>query len=297
MSIRAEVLRLGFRVFVKRGRPLASDLHGWRRSIDFALRFVPRPPKAFDVLEVNAGGVKAEAVRWTGSERDILYLHGGGYALGSPALVRDLTWRLAKSVRARVLCIDYRLAPENPYPAALEDAVNAYRWLLASGAQPSRIVMMGDSAGGGLALAALLKLRDEGLALPAAAVVLSPWTDLALTGPSLATNLKADPLLASQDFTSFARWYLADTDPRTPHASPLFGDFAGLPPVLIQVGSDEMLLDDAVRMADKLRAAGTKVTLDIWPRMPHGWHLYARLIPEGRHAIRRIAAFSQTHAP
>jgi epsilon-lactone hydrolase len=209
MSLRAELLRLGLRLAVKRRTRLENGVQGWRRSTELAARFVPMPPKAFAVTSVDTGGVKAEVVSWEGSERDILYLHGGGYVLGSPLLFRDLTWRLAKSARARVWCIDYRLAPEHPYPAALEDAVTAYRWLLAGGAAARRIVIMGDSAGGGLALATLLKLRDEGIALPAAAAALSPWTDLALTGASQRKNLDGDPIFQSEEFAIFAGCYLA----------------------------------------------------------------------------------------
>jgi epsilon-lactone hydrolase len=296
MSLRAELLRLGLRLAVKRRTRLENGVQGWRRSTELAARFVPMPPKAFAVTSVDTGGVKAEVVSWEGSERDILYLHGGGYVLGSPLLFRDLTWRLAKSARARVWCIDYRLAPEHPYPAALEDAVTVYRWLLAGGAAARRIVIMGDSAGGGLALATLLKLRDEGIALPAAAAALSPWTDLALTGASQRKNLDGDPIFQSEEFAIFAGCYLAGADPRTPYASPLFGDLAGLPPILIQVGSDEVLLDDSVRIAEKLRRAGTQAELEVWPRMPHSWHLYARIVPEGRYAIRRIAAFVRAKA-
>jgi monoterpene epsilon-lactone hydrolase len=293
MSIRAELLCLGLRLFLKRGTRIAAGAEGWRRSTALAERLVPRPPRSFDLEEVTAGGVKAELVSWHGSARDILYLHGGGYALGSPLLFRDLTWLLAKSARARVLCIDYRLAPEHPYPAALEDAVAAYRWLLAAGVSPNRIVVMGDSSGGGLALAMLLKLRDEGAPLPGAAVALSPWTDL--TDASLRTDIEGDPTFKSEEFSVFAAWYLAGADPRTPYASPLFGNLAGLPPVLIQAGSDEVLLDDSVRIAEKLRCAGGQVELEIWPRMPHGWHLYARIVPEGQRAITRIGEFVQAN--
>jgi epsilon-lactone hydrolase len=175
-----------------------------------------------------------------------------------------------------VLSIDYRLAPEYPFPAALDDAVTAYHWLLAEGADSRRIAVMGDSAGGGLALSLLLRLRDQGIPLPAAAVALSPWTDLALTGPSLSLNASADPLVSAEQARRFVDYYLAGADPRTPYASPLYGKPEGLPPTIIQVGSDEVLRDDAVRMADRMRAAGCRVELEIWPRMPHVWHLFAR---------------------
>ena len=187
--------------------------------------------------------------------------------------------------------MDYRLAPEHPFPAALEDAVAAYRWLLADGADSRRIAVMGDSAGGNLAFAMLLKARDEGLPLPAAAVGLSPWLDLALASPSFRLNAEADPILNADEAPKFVEYYLAGADPRMPYASPLYGDPAGLPPTLLQVGSDEILRDDSVRMAEKLRAAGCHVELEVWPRMPHVWHLFAPVLPEARRAIERIGTF------
>jgi epsilon-lactone hydrolase len=295
MSLRAYLLRASLHLLAKRSTRSLGGVAEWRRSSARAERFIPRVPRDFNVSPVHAGGVKAEMVSCQGSERDILYLHGGGYVVGSPLLFRDLTWRLAKAARARVLCIDYRLAPEHPYPAALQDAVAGYRLLLSCGVRASRIVVMGDSAGGGLALATLLKLRDEGAALPGAAVALSPWTDLALTGASCARNLKYD-VFKLEELRMLAAAYLAGADPRSPYASPLFGNLAGLPPVLIQVGSDEMLLDDSVRLTEALRSAGGEAELEIWPRMPHGWHLYARILPEGQRAITRIGDFVQAKA-
>ena len=199
---------------------------------------------------------------------------------------------MAAAARATVLFFDYRLAPEHPFPAALEDAVTTYRWL-AKRIDPRRIAFMGDSAGGGLALATLHKLRDDGDPLPAAAVAVSPWTDLALTGASLQANAAADPMLHAALLPALANDYLAGADPMHPYASPLYGDASRLPPILIQVGSDEILHDDAVRMADKLRAAGRDIEIEVWPRMPHAWHLFARLLPEGRHAIAKIGSFLQ----
>ena len=186
------------------------------------------------------------------------------------------------------------LHPEHPFPAALDDATHAYRWLLSEGAAPSRIAVMGDSAGGGLVFATLLRLRDEGVALPAAAVAFSPWTDLALTGESFRINADADPMLSTEQATVLCTLVSGGRRAaKNPYASPLYGDVAGLPPALIQVGSDEILRDDAVRMADKLRAAGCSVELEIWPRMPHVWQLFARLVPEARRAVERVGAFVQ----
>lgn len=300
MSLRAELLRLGTRCLLK-GRPGAdASLAERRRRATLVARLVPRPPSEIQRVAVEAGGVAAEWVQSPASHlaRHILYLHGGGYVIGSPSLYRHFTWRLAESAGARLLAVDYRLAPEHPFPAALDDAVAAYRWLLAGGADPRQIAVIGDSAGGGLAFATLLRCRDEGrLPLPAAVVALSPWTDLALTGQSLRHNAAADPFLDAEGIPPVAACYLAGADPRHPYASPLYGDPTGLPPALIQVGSDEVLRDDATRMAERLTAAGCKVALEIWPRMPHVWHLFGPMMPEAQRAIARIGAFVREHTP
>jgi epsilon-lactone hydrolase len=264
-----------------------------RRRAAAAERFVPPPPPGTRTLAVDAGGVRAHRIATRASQpgRHVLFLHGGGFIAGSPSLYRQLTWRVASAARASVVSLDYRLAPEHPFPAALDDAVAAYRWLLAQGAAPQRIAVMGDSAGGGLALSLLLRLRDEDVPLPAAAVALSPWTDLAMTGRSFTTNAGADPLLSAEQARRFVSYYLGGADPRSPYASPLYGEPAGLPPTIIQVGSDEVLRDDAVRMAERMRAAGCRVELEIWPRMPHVWHLFAPVMPEAHRAIARIGEF------
>src|SRR6266567_2257413 len=264
MSLRAEFVRLGLRWFVKRKIGPATTLEALRRQDAFLARLVPPPPKGTQTTHIDLDGVKAVAVVTPASlsGRLVLYLHGGGHVSGSPALYGDFIWRIAAATRARTVILDHRLAPEHPFPAALDDGVTAYRALLTDGADPRRIAILGESSGGGLVLAMLLKLRDEGFHLPAAAVALSPWTDLALTGGSLQRNADADP--------------------------------TGLPPTLIQVGSDEILLDDSVRMAERMRAAGCQVELEIWPRMPHTWQVWARVLPEARAAIERIGAFVQS---
>jgi len=293
MSLRAELVRLGVRWFIKRRDPPGATVAQRRQWRTAAERLIPNPPAGTQTTALSAGGVPAVLVATRVSRRDrhILYLHGGGFVTGSSSLYRHLTWRLAAAGRARLLSVDYRLAPEHPFPAALEDAVAAYRWLLADGADSRRIAVMGDSAGGNLAFAMLLKARDEGLPLPAAAVGLSPWLDLALTSPSLKLNAEADPMLNADEAPKFVEYYLAGTDPRMPYASPLYGDPAALPPTLLQAGSDEILRDDSVRMAEKLYAAGCHVELEIWPRMPHVWHLFAPVMPEARQAIEHIGTF------
>jgi acetyl esterase/lipase len=294
MSLRSELVRAGLRLFFKRRS--ARDLAAVRRRIAMLGRLVPRPPPGTQISHLDLDGVKAVRVATPHArdERHVLYLHGGGHVAGSPGLYRDFIWRIAAAACARVTIIDHRLAPEHPFPAALDDAVRAYRALLAEGCDPRRMALIGESAGGGLVLSTLLKLRDEGTPLPAAAVALSPWTDLALTGESLRRNAKADPMLRSDEAPLLAAYYLCGVDPRAPYASPLYGDPTGLPPTLIQVGSDEVLLDDSVRMAERMRGAGCEVELEICNRMPHAWQVWARIMPEAHAAVGRIGAFVQS---
>jgi epsilon-lactone hydrolase len=258
-----------------------------------------RLPPSDDVTcaAVHAGGVQAEWVQASNAvaERVILYLHGGGYVIGSIATHRGLAGRLSQAAAARVLLVDYRLAPEHPFPAAVDDATGAYRWLLAQGIAPARLVMAGDSAGGGLTIATLVALRDAGVPLPAAAVCLSPWIDLEGRGDSVTTKAAADPLVQKDMLLQLGAWYLAGADPHTPLAAPLYADLRHLPPLLIQVGTAEILLDDATRLAEKAIAAGVKVTLEPWEDMIHVWQLFAPMLPEGQQAIERIGVFVQQH--
>jgi acetyl esterase/lipase len=187
--------------------------------------------------------------------------------------------------------VDYRLAPEHPFPAAVDDAVAAYRFALSTGVDPANTALCGDSSGGGLALATLVALRDHGDPLPATAVCMSPWTDLTLSGASLQENRGADPMVSASTLGLMADAYLGDLDPRSPTASPLFADLAGLPPLLIQVGSPELLLDDTTRFAERAEAAGVDVTLEIWDDVFHVWHSFADLLPEARDAIARIGTY------
>jgi epsilon-lactone hydrolase len=296
MSLRAELLRLSMKAWkLSRSKRRDISMAKVRSRLRLIEPIVPRPPSGTKSTAVDVDGIKAIEilVPEARTDRQVLYFRGGGYAFGTEPLVRDFTWRLGVATSATVLYFDYRLAPEHPFPAAVEDAAKVFRWLAAR-MNPDRIAFIGDSAGGGLLLATLHKMRDEGFKLPSAAVALSPWTDLALTGQSLHSNARSDPLMDVKRLPAYAQRYLAGADPRHPYASPLYGDASGLPPLLIQVGSDEILRDDAVRMAEKFREAGGEVELEEWPRMPHGWHHYARIIPEGRRAIERIGAFVQT---
>jgi acetyl esterase/lipase len=246
---------------------------------------------------VEAGGVRAEWIVAPGAvqERVVLYLHGGGYVVCSVATHRDLMARLSRAAGARALGVEYRLAPEHPFPAAVEDATAAYRWLVASGVQPARIAIAGDSAGGGLTVATLVALRDAGDPLPAAAVCLSPWVDLEGIGDSMTTKAAVDPFVRNDMIQFLAQQYLGDRNPRTPLAAPLYANLHGLPPLLIQVGTAETLLDDSTRLAERAKAAGVQVTLDVWDDMIHVWQLFAPVLPEGQQAIERLGAFIREH--
>jgi acetyl esterase/lipase len=264
-----------------------------------AMASITRPPPGTAVDPVDAGGVPAEWLTAPGASQDrvLLYFHGGAYQAGSAAGLRHLVGLLSGAARARALSVDYRLAPEHPFPAAIEDAVAAYRWLLASGADPARIAVAGDSAGGGLALGALVALRDAGEPMPAAAVLLSPWTDLALTGESVRTRAAADMMIKPERMTESAALYLAGADPRHPYASPLYADLHALPPLLIHVGDAEVILDDSTRLAARARDAGLEVSLEIWDEMPHVFPAFAGLLPEADQAIEHIGAWLDQRYP
>jgi phosphinothricin tripeptide acetyl hydrolase len=246
---------------------------------------------------VDAGDVPAEwiATPEAADERVIHYLHGGGYVIGSINTHREMISRIARAAGARVLAIDYRLAPENPFPAAVEDCTAAYRWLLSTGVDPARLVIAGDSAGGGLTVATLVALRDGGEPLPAAAVCLSPWVDLELLGESMTTKAEVDPMMHREVGVQWAKAYLGGAHPRTALAAPLYADLTGLPPLLIQVGTAEALLNDSTRLAERAKSAGVDVALELWDDMIHVWHFFASMLPEGRQAIDRIGEFIRKH--
>lgn len=242
---------------------------------------------------VDAGGVPAKWVFGPGASqhRTVIYLHGGGYYAGSLTTHQGLAARISREAAVPLLLVDYRLAPEHPFPAAVQDAVQAYRWLLREGFSPERIAVAGDSAGGGLTVAAMLDLKASGDPLPAAGVCFSPWLDLALTGESVRARASADPILRASDLPFVAKCYLGSANPETPTASPLYGDLAGLPPILIQVGTHEILFDDSRRFAERAAKAGVPVQLEIWDGMFHVWQAYARILPEARRAIAQVGRF------
>lgn len=221
----------------------------------------------------------------------VLYFHGGGYCLGSNRTHQSMVSYFVKALQAKALMVDYRLAPEHPFPAALEDAVTSYRWLLSHGYSAKKVVIAGDSAGGGLAVATMMRLKEDRISLPSAGICLSPWADLTASGESYRTKAGEDPLVQKDSILELADAYLAGRVRQTPLASPVFGDMTGLPPLLIQVGSAEVLLDDARRLAANAKSAGVEVVLEVWEQMVHVWQLFSALLPEGREALERAVHF------
>lgn len=266
-----------------------------RAETDKLIAFLPIPDD-IDFEQREIAGVACDFVRAPGAspEACVLYLHGGGYAICSPRTHRRLAYDISAASGATCVVPDYRLAPEHPFPAAVEDAVAVYGQLLKEGIAPSRMAIAGDSAGGGLTVATLLSLRDAGQPLPAAGACLSPWVDMEATGGSMITKASVDPMVRLDGLRKMADWYLAGANPRNPLASPIHADLAGLPPLLIQVGSDETLLDDARRLAERARGQGVEVVYEEWDRMFHVWHIFAHMLSEGREAIARIGDFVAT---
>jgi acetyl esterase/lipase len=255
----------------------------------------PILPRGVTLQKVMAGGVRAEwLVPAAGAANGVLlYVHGGAWTMGWYEPHRWLVSHLARATGRRALALDYRLAPEHPFPAPLEDCLAAYRWLLTNGTRPEEIIIGGDSAGGNLTLTTMLALRDNGEPLPAAGVCLSPVTDLAGSGePAPSVQDSGLPVDWAREQS---RMYLVDTDPQLPLVSPFYADLHGLPPLLIQVGGDEYLLRDAQHFVPRARAAGVDVTLQVWPGMWHVWQILVGFMPEANRAVAAIAAFSRQH--
>jgi epsilon-lactone hydrolase len=272
--------------------PRPAGLSERRKRLD-ALGGQYALPTDVRVEAVDANGVAAEWTTTPGADpgRVIMFLHGGGYISGSLDSHRHMIAQAGREARARTLALGYRLAPEHPFPAALEDAIAGYRFLLSQGLEPKHIAVAGESAGGGLAIATLVSVRDAGLALPACTWCSSPWVDLEASGDSMTTKAPVDPLIQKAYTLELAAAYLNGADPRTPLASPIYAELKGLPPMLIQVGSAETLLDDAVRLARVTGAADVRVTLEVWPDMIHAWHLFYQQLAAGRHALAAVGAF------
>lgn len=245
------------------------------------------------VEKVDADGVSCEMLTPAGADTDrvILYVHGGGYVFGSLVSHGGTVGEFAKAGNCCALNVDYRLAPENPYPAAVEDACTAFRYLVKNGTAPEKITIMGDSAGGGLTVATIVALRDAGDTGPGAAVCLSPWVDLEGTGDSVTSRAAVDPMVNPDMLHAIAGTYLAGADAKSPTASPIHADLNGMPPTLIQVGEREVLFSDSESLAAKAKAAGVDVTLEEWPEMIHVWHLFYPMLTEARDAIKRAGEF------
>ncbi len=278
-----------------------TSIPGLRQEFEAGARRFGKIPEGIDVTPVTADGLPAEwicpsrAPAGAAHDRVVLFVHGGGYVTGSCADHRMHVAKVVQGSGVGALLFEYRLAPEHPYPAALEDAVKAYRWLLAQGVPASGIVIAGNSAGGGLTLATLLALRDQGVPLPAAAVAISPWTDLACTGESYRTKAKV-AVDTPGSWTVWSAYYYKGSDPRLPLISPLYGDLHGLPPLLIMVGEDEVLRDDSLHFAAKAREAGVDVTLRRVEGMVHCYPFFSPLFPEARQGMDEMCSFIRAHA-
>ena len=266
------------------------SVHEQRAVMEASAGMVPADS---DIIarDVDAGGVPSDWVTagGDGGGRTLLYLHGGGYVMGSRNTHRGLAGRIARAAKARVLLPEYRLAPEHPFPAAVEDAVTCWRWLISQGHAPQHMAIAGDSAGGGLALATLLALKAAGDPMPACGIAMSPWTDLEGTGPSARPGAVEDPILTPAGLLDTGRQYAGEAL-RNPLAAPLHGDLQGLPPLLLQVGTRDVLLSDSTRFAEKARAAGVEVTLEIEEGLIHVWQMFPD-VPEAQDAVARIGRF------
>lgn len=294
-SIRSRIFRLMLSYQTRKTDEHAT-VQRQRMVLEAGARRLPMP-RGVDVRRATIGDLAAEWLQPADvpDAGAVLYLHGGAYTMGSCATHRTLAARLALASRLRVLHPEYRLAPEHPFPAALEDSVAAYRWLLASGVPPQNTVVAGDSAGGGLAIVLAVALRDAAEPLPAAIVCMSPWADLAMAGESYRTRAAVDPVCSVETSRFHAAQYVGAHDPRTALISPVYADLHGLPPLLVQVGDREILLSDATQLAERARADGVEVRLKVWQGMWHVWQLFARYVPEGQQALDEIGAFIRQH--
>lgn len=282
---------------------LKKDVIDWDTSIpdlrqqhEKSSRSLGKMPEGMQVIAEDIEGMHAEWIIPEGTTRDrvILYVHGGGYVSGSCEDHRAIVAKLVQQCGICAMTYDYRLAPEHPFPAALQDSVRVYRWLLAQGILPKHIVIAGESAGGGLCLATLLELKQQGIPLPAAGVALSPWADLTFSGESYKSKARVC-LSPAGSWDVFGQYYTGDNDPTNPGISPLFGDMHGLPPLLIYSGDDEVMRDDAVQFAEKAKSAGVAVKCKIWDGMVHCFPFFAPLVPEAREAMDDICTFMKVH--
>jgi acetyl esterase/lipase len=291
-SLRARFVRRTTRAFFKTVDAEKADVHAMRNTWHSAAKVLWTPRKV-TVEQTKIRGLHAEWLTPAGCPDDklLLYLHGGAYVMGNCATHRQMVSHLAKFAGTKALLPEYRLAPEHPFPSAIDDTVGLYRALLADGYAADNIVIAGDSAGGGLTMATLLSLRDNGDPLPAAACLLSPWLDLAANGDSMTTRAKKDPWFQPEDMPIVAAYYCREDELTNPLVSPVYADLSGLPPLYIQVGEDEILLSDSTRAAEKVRAAGGEVEIEIWPGMWHVFQAFLVQVPESKRAVKRIGRY------
>ena len=294
MSVRASLISFFLRHTLKKRMAEFDDPADVRQAPSLPGGGVPDDVR---VEPVDAGGVPSEWITPDGAAEGaaLLYLHGGGYVFGGLDSHRDIACRLARAAGVRTLLIDYRLAPEHRFPAPVEDATAVYRWLLEGGQAAEQLVVAGDSAGGGLSTALMVNLKTLAMPLPKAAVLMSPWTDLANTGESVLRNAARDAMISPEAVAKFASLYLDGQDPTDPLASPHYADLSGLPPVQVLVGSEEVLLSDSERLVSSIESAGGSAELAIWPKMPHVFPVLAGVIPEGRRAIDDMSGFIRTN--
>lgn len=291
ISLRARIVRMVSKQMFKRISG-DSDVLPLRDMFE-KLAARSRPAAGTRIRHATIGGVECDWIvpKNCDESRVLLFLHGGAYLMGSSKTHRTMVSHIAKAAGVRALLPNYRLAPEDPFPAGLEDCLTVYRQLLAGQVAPEKLVIAGDSAGGGMTMAMLLSLRDAGDAMPAAACLLSPWLDLAAEGESVQTRAQQDPWFRAADMPKTAAHYCLQGQIRDPLVSPLYGDMTGLPPMLIQVGDHEILLSDSTRVTEKITAAGGQVTLQVWPDMWHVFQFFIGKMPESRRAIHDIGAF------
>lgn len=281
-----------FRKLLKRMFYKPLSIEELRAGQEKSAKMLAKLPKSISLENAEIDGIHAEWLTHESASADkvILFLHGGGYVSGTLGMYRQLCGTLSDLSGMRVLMPEYRLAPDYPFPAALEDSLSIYAWLLAKGFSAENIIIAGDSAGGGLTLATTLAIRDEGRALPAGLICLSPWTDLSFSGVSHQTNAAKEVVLYPDNLRLWAEKYLGFADPRTPHISPAFADMHNFPPLLIQVGSDEALLDDAHKVAERAQSIGVDVTLTVYEGMWHVWQTVG-ILPEAKRAFEEIGEF------
>ena len=291
-SFRARILDRLLRVLTARPIDPKVDPRRFRKKFDQIAIRLGGKIKGVDVEQCDIDGVSGEWIWPKGTDRNfatkgtLLYLHGGGYILGSPDTHRPMVASLVRNAHLRALVIDYRLAPEHPFPAAVDDALTGYRFLLSQGIKPGNIAIAGDSAGGGLVVATLLAIKDAGLEQPACGFCISPWVDMEALGNSMTTQASVDPMVQKDGLLGMAMAYLNGADARSPLAAPIYADLRDIAPLLIQVGAAETLLDDATRLASVAGAADVEVNLQVWPEMIHVWHFFHPMLGAARHAIK-----------